>query len=38
VLHYFYHPKEYLTVLYQHLDKNGVITDRDKMKARLAAA
>ncbi|CAH0746673.1 unnamed protein product [Diatraea saccharalis] len=35
VLHYFYHSKEYLTLLYDHLDKNGLISDRQKMHERL---
>ncbi|CAH0397059.1 unnamed protein product [Chilo suppressalis] len=35
VLHFFHHPKEYLTALYNHLDKNGLITNREIMLERL---
>ncbi|XP_013192683.1 uncharacterized protein LOC106136623 [Amyelois transitella] len=35
VQHYIKHPQEYLALLYAHLDKHGLISQPDKMRARL---
>ncbi|KAM3966109.1 uncharacterized protein ACR2FA_012981 [Aphomia sociella] len=35
VQHYTYHPKEYIAALYQHLDTYNLVSQPDKMRARL---